>query len=187
MTLLDNIPRELVLIIRDYSEPIKCSLCENMSFEIKSSYTDAAINQCYTCLKKCDLCDSHCEISPKFDISQRENIHRDLNCYYPGTRCGLNCYFSTIKCGYCNCVVCIFCINELNIHRQIRGSRTIFKCNYCMEKCKKCNNIIHDYYTYNNVYGHRCCLYCERAVNDHCTHCKLCETCYTENVINLCK
>lgn len=57
MSLLDSIPKELLLLIEQYKHPIDCSFCKNKTFIIRLCHYSSKTKCCDDCLLKYDNCD----------------------------------------------------------------------------------------------------------------------------------
>lgn len=171
MALLDNLPKELSLIIDLYSHPIECFYCEKISFEIKSFAFNPTYKRCYSCLDKCD-CGRHCTSLFSFYTDEEENTRYDPNKYFSGTRC-----------YYCDKIICIFCINEIKIKRF--GNYKISSCENCLRKCKKCHEIINEYNTYMNSNHREHCYCCNDTIDHPQSHCRKCDICFDCTVPDL--
>lgn len=162
MALLQNLPKELSLIIDLYSYPIQCFHCEKMSFEIKSFAFNPTYKRCYCCFNVCD-CGRHCISLPPLDIYEKESIHHDPNKYFPAKLC-----------YYCDKIICMFCIYKIKINRY--AIYNIYSCKNCLRKCKKCHEIINEYHTYY-AHDHERCSRCDGTIDRSRSHCIKCDIC----------
>lgn len=166
MALLHNLPKELSLIIDFYSNPIQCFHCEKMSFMIKGYAYNPAYKKCYDCLSKC-ACDIYCVYLCNFDSIQYYNnykIYHNINHYFPGT-----------KCYYCDEILCMYCVNKIDITRYAVYS--IYSCKNCLRKCKQCSEIINKYHCYEDVNHNNRCSSCDDIIDFPTTHCRKYDIC----------
>src|SRR6266567_3108040 len=115
MSLLDNIPKELSLLIEQYKHPINCFICKKKTFTIRICYCSPKTKCCNDCLLKCNNCD--CYVSKNNIIAwdsslmtfeKNSNISRikiDMKCFIFSD----NYYSSHYKCDYCEELFCFKC------------------------------------------------------------------------------
>src|SRR5437868_14667130 len=115
MSLLEHIPRELSLLIKQYKHPTDCFICKKKTFSVRIYYCSSKTKCCDDCLLKCTSCDiyvsKHNIIAWDAKMFQIRKISYDIKekidkkCFnFP------NSYYSShFKCEYCKGLFCHYC------------------------------------------------------------------------------
>jgi len=135
-----------------------------MRFDAKQFYHNPSSLQCYDCLTKCDYCNIYCDDYLCGWVSTENNKCESY--YYPGC-----------ECSYCGKMVCIFCANIITLYGRSIFTNCNISCDDCIKKCKKCDNILNEYYTYKDCTGDEYCSTCDLKINESVRHCQKCDIC----------
>jgi len=123
MALLENLPKELSLIINFYQNPLKCYGCQKISFE-GMNHIDSEEKSCLTCLTRCNDCNVF--ILNDWWITGKNNIKMDN---YDGY------YFNGINCDSCYNEICFQCASETGPFTNIISFKN-YICRQCAKLCR---------------------------------------------------
>lgn len=115
MSLLDNIPDELSLLIKHYNHSIICHKCKRKTLIVRMCSCSPKTKLCEDCILKCNSCNYYISENNKFlfDIKTMTVAQNSSSIKIKIDPCffifPMNYYSLHSKCEYCEGLFCYYC------------------------------------------------------------------------------